>query len=929
MDADDTDAETMKRRTLTRLREALFTRELTQQAIWQIHEPALQALVDLLLTERSGRSAESGEISQPDPETIAQRLGMHASDAPTTQMVGQVAVLPILGVLQQKASWVTRYMGWTATEILERDFRAAIGDASVKAIVLYCDSPGGTAIGNEEVARTIFQARGTKPIVAFVRGLCASACYYLASAADKVIASPSSTVGSIGTIWTHFEYSKAFAAMGIGINVLRHGENKGIGNLYEPLKPEARAKLQKWIDDYGGQFEAAVARGRGITAADVRSKFGQGDAFLAAEAKSRGMIDGVASWEQVLASLKTGPAPVPQVGQELGVSGQGSGARSRESGVRVQAGELAAGWPLADQVHYHAELPEAAGRVSTGEATMKVSLRVRAALFARGFITAQDVDDGVCLAALGAYFAARGEACPQEDDKVLSALLSVGQLAAVSGQLAAATGAGTQLPTANGQLPATNVRAAHEREIAEARAAAAADERGRQAAIRASGQLLSMSAEAVQAAIDGGKPHAEVIGAWHEQLTTREKPVGQNTTPIHVGPDGSQRFAADAQLALLSRLDRVPASQVGQVTEHVQQLSQAPLRYYAEQCLAMSGVRVPQFIGAEELFEMAFAMDGVGRTTVGANYAAANRPGSFPNLLSNLANKILDSALKLSKAKYGQWTGMWPGDLPDFKPAPVINKSQHDELDEILDAEASKEFGLAEEMLSYMILRRYSNKFSLTPVMAANDDLAAFDEGLLGLELSWENTVNRLCLGLLTGNVTLLDGFALFDNTNHGNDVTTTGAGPPSVATWQVMELRMAAQRGIGGKGYLGTQLDVALVPPNHKLAALQTFAPLQQFNEIKQPTTDATLNVYRGVAEVAVEAELQAASNDVWYGLAKPQGMLNATIVRAYFRGWGKNGRRQRWYDPETKCWNFELEGRVGAAAKQYRTIVRNDGVP
>jgi hypothetical protein len=60
----------------------------------------------------------------------------------------------------------------------------------------------------------------------------------------------------------------------------------------------------------------------------------------------------------------------------------------------------------------------------------------------------------------------------------------------------------------------------------------------------------------------------------------------------------------------------------------------------------------------------------------------------------------------------------------------------------------------------------------------------------------------------------------------------------------------------------------------------------------------------------------------------AKPRGMVNASVVRAYFRGWGKNGRRQRWYDPATKCWNFELEGRVGVAPKQYRTTVRNNGV-
>jgi len=250
----------VKRSSLRRLRQMLFCQEqLGQKPIWQIYEPALHALAECLF----GAAARGKNPENVDPESIAQRLGMQSADAPTTQMVGSVAVLPILGVLQQKASWVTRYMGWTATEILERDVKAAIADSQVKGVILYCDSPGGVAVGNEEVARTIFQARGQKPIVAFVRGLCASAAYYLASAADRIVAGPSSTIGSIGTIWVHAEYSKLFAAMGIGVNVLRHGENKGIGNIYEPLTPAARAKLQKWIDDYGNQFEASVARGRG------------------------------------------------------------------------------------------------------------------------------------------------------------------------------------------------------------------------------------------------------------------------------------------------------------------------------------------------------------------------------------------------------------------------------------------------------------------------------------------------------------------------------------------------------------------------------------------------------------------------------------------------------------------------------------------
>jgi hypothetical protein len=216
--------------------------------------------------------------------------------------------------------------------------------------------------------------------------------------------------------------------------------------------------------------------------------------------------------------------------------------------------------------------------------------------------------------------------------------------------------------------------------------------------------------------------------------------------------------------------------------------------------------------------------------------------------------------------------------------------------------------------------------FALTPVMAAADDLGAFDEGLLGLEAAWQNTVNRLCLNLLTGNVTLLDNYALFDNTNHGNDITT-GGGAPDATQWEAMELKVAAQRGVGGTGYIRSPLGVALVPPKQYLKALQLFAPLQVLGEMKVPTTDAGINPYRGTVKVVREPELQAFSSDVWYGLCRPRGMVNATVVRAYFRGWGKNGRRQRWFDPKTKCWNFELEGRVGGAAKQYRTAVRNDG--
>ncbi len=895
----------MKRHALRRLRATLLAEQC-----WAIHEPALAMLAEMLA---AGGSLNRLQINER--LGIDLRVPLAAESESTVQMVGQVAVLPVMGVLQQRPSWITRALGWTATEQLEKDLRAAAANDQVKAIVLYCDSPGGVAGGVDEVAATIHKSRGSKPIRGFVRGQCCSAAYYLLSQADKITAGPTSTVGSIGVISVMAEYSKALAEMGIKINIVKYGARKADGNPYEPMGPEARAALQNWVDSFGQLFDAAVARGRGVTPADVRTRMGQGQFFLAAEAKQRGLIDQVGAWEDVLASLRTPAAPLPQAAAATSV------AQLLAAGPWLQAPD--ARLPIPD-LHLSASADPAgalAGPFLTSHSSserppMKVSARVRAALFARGLIQAQECDDAICLAALGAFFAARGEACPQEDDKVVAALFV--QQAAAAAPAAAPPAAPPPAPGA-----AANVQQAHDREMSEARTQAATGERERIAAINASAQLLNMPADAVATAIASGDAHDKVVAAWHQQLGRREPGITQGQTPITVGQDGAARFAADATLSLQIKLGHQVEGP--QVTEDVRRRAQAPLLYFAQQALQMHGIRVDAWAAPEEVFEQAFAMEGFHHVNLNAA-GPFNRPGSFPNLMSSLANKILDEGLELADPTYPEWTGLWPSDLPDFKAAPVANKSQLDELDEVLDADASKEFGLQEEMLSYMQLARYSNKFGLTPVMAANDDLNAFTEGLLGLSMAHENTLNRLCLGLLTANVTLLDSVALYDDSTHAN-VIASGGGAPSVTQWDLMERKLAAQRGIGGTGYIRTQLGVALVPPAHRLAALQTFLPLPTLGEIKQPTADTSINVYRGTVNVVVEPELAGSSSAIWYGFARPKGMMNATVIRAYFRGWGRTGRRQRWYDPNTKCWYTELEGRMGAAAKQYRLTVRNPG--
>lgn len=926
----------MKKNKRQQLKAAL-AQMLSANECFAIHEPSLAALTGLLtLGPRVDESAVAAAIGV-SPSVLA-------GESPTIQMAGNVAVIPVFGVLRPQATWLTQALGWTSTEQLTRDVQDAAQKPDVKAIVLLVDSPGGSTLGVEEAAQAIYNARGSKPIYAFVRGMGASAAYWIASAADAIYAQPSSIVGSIGAVSTHIEYAKALADDGIGVSVIRSAPNKQLWNPYEKLDGNARATLQKLVGDVGAQFEAAVARQRDVSPADVKAKFGQGDAFVAAEAKTRGLIDGVLSWDQMLAKAQGSSgvtAPLAATNSEFRTQNSEPSIAASESVVSIlnsaflsASGSVAAASAAVSSPQPPAQPTAPAAEVST---PMKVSARVRAALFARGLIDAQDADNGVCLSILNAFYAAGGsqiptadeadaKACDARDAKIIVALMAAPIAAREN---ARDTNASVNQPATGA---AANVQQAHDREMLEAKQQGGLGERNRIKAIAASGKLLNMTAEAIQAAIDGGKTHAEVIEAWHVELGTRNKPVtaptggdGAGSSGTRVTGEGAEAFQADATLALQVRLGRVSAKEEAKVSDNVKRLSRAPLAYFAQQCLASHNIRMPEFLQAEELFEAAFAMDGHNHVTVSADYAPFSRPGSFPNLLSNLANKVLDYALEMAEPTYEEWTGVWPGDLPDFKPAPIVNKGQHDEMDEVLDAEASKEFGLDEEVLGAMLLRRFSNFFALTPVMAANDDLSAFDEGLLGLEMAWQNTVNRGCVRQLTGNVSLLDTYALYDDTNHGNDVTSGAA--PSDAQWDAMQLKVAKQTGIGGKGYIRTPLKVALVPPTLWRQATQAFAYFQVIGETKVATTDSNVNVYRGSVTLVREPELHGDSDVKWYGFAQPQGMRNATIIRAYFRGWGRNGRRQRWYDPKTKCWNFELEGRVGIAPKQYRLTVRNAG--
>jgi hypothetical protein len=207
---------------------------------------------------------------------------------------------------------------------------------------------------------------------------------------------------------------------------------------------------------------------------------------------------------------------------------------------------------------------------------------------------------------------------------------------------------------------------------------------------------------------------------------------------------------------------------------------------------------------------------------------------------------------------------------------------------------------------------------------------------MLGLAEAWEVTQNRLVLDRYTANETLLDGNALFsDRADTGtgaipaanNNVRGTGAAP-SDTEWGAMSTLYSGIGGVAtGRRVRGT-LNTILVPTNgvHQ-AAVRTFETYPTIGESKVADSTANLGIYRNKVKIVPESELNSVNATAYYGMRNPTRLNTATVVRAYFNGYGTAGRRERWYDPSTKTTYVSLEGRIATAVKNWRYAIRNAG--
>lgn len=227
--------------------------------------------------------------------------------APPYELTDGIAVIRVRGVLTQYTGW------WTnGYDTIRENVRAALSDPAVSGILLNINSPGGTESGLFELADWLHSVREQKPMHAYADGLMCSAAYCIAAATGSIMAPRMATVGSVGVVWVHSDWSKWNDKAGITFSYLHAGEFKVAGNPDAPLSDRDRTYFQSRLDHSYAAFLEVCGRGMGLDAARAR-EWADGQIFHGDRAHELGLIstivrdrdDAIASIRALISNTET------------------------------------------------------------------------------------------------------------------------------------------------------------------------------------------------------------------------------------------------------------------------------------------------------------------------------------------------------------------------------------------------------------------------------------------------------------------------------------------------------------------------------------------------------------------------------------------------------------------------------------------------
>jgi protease-4 len=205
----------------------------------------------------------------------------------------KIAIIEVEGMLANARGGLLE-PGDNPLSLFTQELDKAADDSSVKAIVLRVNSPGGTVSASDAMYTILkqFKEKTHKPVVASAQELDCSGAYYVSCGADKIVAQPTSLVGSIGVIFDTYNFQGTLEKLGIEAGNYKSAAHKDIGSPFRPADPEEQKIMQGLVDEYYARFKGVVTANRQIPEASFK-EVTDGRIFSGEQAKDLGLVDQV------------------------------------------------------------------------------------------------------------------------------------------------------------------------------------------------------------------------------------------------------------------------------------------------------------------------------------------------------------------------------------------------------------------------------------------------------------------------------------------------------------------------------------------------------------------------------------------------------------------------------------------------------------
>jgi protease-4 len=232
------------------------------------------------------------------PEPLVERV-VYGDSGP------KILLVPIEGVLNEVPD-TSSILGFTEESVLARlreELDRARDDKRIRALLLRINSPGGTVTASDMLYDEIrrFKEERNIPVVAQLMGIAASGGYYVAQAADEIVAHPTTVTGSIGVIWTNVNFAGLMEKIGIEDQTLTSAPFKDAGSVLRRMTPDERAQLLSVLNDMFVRFKQVVRQGRTQLSPEQIEALADGRIYSAAQALENGLVDRVGNLQEAVA----------------------------------------------------------------------------------------------------------------------------------------------------------------------------------------------------------------------------------------------------------------------------------------------------------------------------------------------------------------------------------------------------------------------------------------------------------------------------------------------------------------------------------------------------------------------------------------------------------------------------------------------------